>query len=428
MADHNHGAHPQCVGIDAARPSNASATARKAKRPRALSGSVKLRSPMVAMSGNSIKGFRGVAPVVVAYLALAVTAAPQALATPAPQAQIMLAKGQYLLASGSHLAEDIHGDGDSMGDGQPTKNSAGEATGKAHTFKTLAGTQSLPSIESESVSSVTQDEATLEAEINPEDLATEYEFWIQVSCGGECLEDLQVTHGNLAAASTDQAVSIELAHAAPPKVLEPSTEYAYWVTAKNSAGEATGKAHTFKTLASQSSGGEVPAGHEPPSGELLSPSQDVLASIQHEFPSISAPALVSTRLAMSRTGRVILKLSCPSAASSCTGTIRLVALHPVSIRASSRERTMHQAIIRALATGSFTITGGTVDTLALRLSATARALLKRELRMRARALVVAQDASGVSQTTQTTVTVYAIRAVHRADHYGNKRAARIVRA
>lgn len=110
--------------------------------------------------------------------------------------------------------------------------------GPDQTFTTPPGgtAGAAPSINGVSVSGVTEDGATLEAQINPGGLATTYEFWVEYGCGignhDACLwlASKSVGHGQIAAGDEAQAVSADAA-------LEPGHSYDYWVVATNSDGE-----------------------------------------------------------------------------------------------------------------------------------------------------------------------------------------------
>jgi hypothetical protein len=127
-------------------------------------------------------------------------------------------------------------------------NEAGSTSGVERRF-TTAGP---PLIESESVSHITATEATLEAQVNPDGLGTQYEFWLAfANCqnpppgGAECasISVLRVGTGKLPAASAGESVSASLIH------LHPGYSYTYWVVATNSAGEAVGEHRHFSAQA-----------------------------------------------------------------------------------------------------------------------------------------------------------------------------------
>ena len=138
------------------------------------------------------------------------------------------------------------------------------ATTLALAFLTFSGSalaSSSPSIDSVSVSGVTEHDATLEAQIDPGSLETTYEFHLSSpACQshwpviGPCftVEELSLPSGSIAAASGDQTVRLDINSAGV--TLEPGRWYEYSVTAHNTAGEApAGGAsertqHSFKTL------------------------------------------------------------------------------------------------------------------------------------------------------------------------------------
>jgi hypothetical protein len=118
------------------------------------------------------------------------------------------------------------------------KNANGTAVGKRLGFTTPPA---APSIEAESVSNVTHNDATLEAQINPEGLETEYELWIE--CGVEnfqCGSAERVGFGRLSAGDSGQAVSAVLSD------LQSGDSYKYWVVATSSEGTTTSPVRTFR--------------------------------------------------------------------------------------------------------------------------------------------------------------------------------------
>ena len=107
----------------------------------------------------------------------------------------------------------------------------------------------------------------------------------------------------------------------------------------------------------------------------------------------------TTSLAVSGSGGVTLKLACPAGEASCHGTVTLRTLGAVKASAHGRKRVL------TLAAGSFTVAGGRVKAVTLRLSAEARALLARSHVLRAQATLAAHDPAGVTHTTQAVVTL-----------------------
>jgi hypothetical protein len=127
-------------------------------------------------------------------------------------------------------------------------NTAGTAEGSPQFFTTppRGSAGAAPSINGVSVSGVTEDGATMEAQINPGGLATTYEFWVEYGCGignhDSCLwlASKSVGHGQIAAGDEAQAVSVDAA-------LEPGHSYDYWVVATNSDGETSRSGGLFST-------------------------------------------------------------------------------------------------------------------------------------------------------------------------------------
>jgi hypothetical protein len=106
-----------------------------------------------------------------------------------------------------------------------------------------------PTIEGESVSNVTEHEATLEARIDPEGLETTYEIWVaeQVECQADesCpiefgeISQWPARRGQISAGDSNQVVSADLTH------LEKESSYSFWVVATNSAGKTEGSHRKF---------------------------------------------------------------------------------------------------------------------------------------------------------------------------------------
>jgi PKD repeat protein len=117
--------------------------------------------------------------------------------------------------------------------------------------------------------------------------------------------------------------------------------------------------------------------------------------------------LAGTSLAVSGSGGVTLKLACPAGEASCSGTVTLRTLGAIPATAHARKRVL------TLAAGSFTVVGGKIAAVTLRLSARARALLARMHVLRVQAVIVAHDPAGATHTTQAIVTLRLGRALHR---------------
>jgi len=127
------------------------------------------------------------------------------------------------------------------------------AVGPDQTFTTLTpGTP--PAIEGETASNITSTDATLEAKIRPEGLATTYEFYLEApSCANdkrveacEAGGGVPIAKGSVPADSAGQTVSVDVAAAG--HILTPDTIEGYRVVASNSAGTRYGGEKTFVTL------------------------------------------------------------------------------------------------------------------------------------------------------------------------------------
>jgi hypothetical protein len=108
---------------------------------------------------------------------------------------------------------------------------------------------SAPVIESVSLSHLTPTDATLEAQIDTEGLATLYQFRLSSICGGRgaCLVviDYPLPSGSLLGSFVDQSVSLDLNSAGV--TLQPEGTYSYSVSATNAAGTTKSSVQKFIT-------------------------------------------------------------------------------------------------------------------------------------------------------------------------------------
>jgi hypothetical protein len=123
--------------------------------------------------------------------------------------------------------------------------------GPEQTFTTLA-TGPAPKVESESVSNVTQTDATLEAQINPEGRETTYEFYLEApSClsyglgACEASGGVPIAKGIISAGSAGRSVNVDVA--AAWHSLSADTLYGYRVVASSASGTRSGREETFRT-------------------------------------------------------------------------------------------------------------------------------------------------------------------------------------
>jgi hypothetical protein len=106
-----------------------------------------------------------------------------------------------------------------------------------------------PVIENLTATEITDETATLEAQIDPENSATEYEVVLADPCPApmECISDVSLASGKITPSSGHEYVRVELA-AGEHLNIQPNTTYEYWVIAKNAQAEKTEVRETFKTL------------------------------------------------------------------------------------------------------------------------------------------------------------------------------------
>jgi hypothetical protein len=100
---------------------------------------------------------------------------------------------------------------------------------------------------------------------------------------------------------------------------------------------------------------------------------------------------------------VSVKVSCPAGVSSCAGTVTLHTLSAVAASAKGKPA------ILTLATGSFTVAGGQVKTIALHLSSKARVLLARSHTLHVRVTIAAHNATGATHAGYVIGTLRAAR-------------------
>ncbi len=265
-------------------------------------------------------------------------------------------------------------------------NTEGTREGSDQTLTTLPNP---PTVVTGSASSVGQTSATLEATVNPE--------------GGkvtECTFEYGTSTSYGASVSCSSLPGIAVS--ATLGSLSPNTAYHYRIKAKNTGGTSYGSDQTLTTQAVPTPASPAPAQQETP------PGQAVLSSQEHKTAPVPDVELVGTSLTASASGVVGVKVSCPAAESTCTGTLTLRTLTAVSAGATGHQSSRRKAIL-ALSSGSFTVAAGHSTTVTLHLSATARKLLARTHMLRARATIVAHDPAGATHTTQTVVTIRAAK-------------------
>jgi alpha-tubulin suppressor-like RCC1 family protein len=272
------------------------------------------------------------------------------------------------------------------------------ATSSADRFKYQAAPTAItstPTVVTNPASSITQTSATLNATVNAN--------------GGEVSEcELEygttTSYGSSAPCTPSPGSGTSpVAASASVGGLRPNTTYHFRIVATNQAGTSYGADQALTTLPVTT----LPVTTLPqqgPDSQGVLPGLGVLSSQEHKAPPVPDAELASTSLTASSSGTVSVKVTCPSAESSCTGTLTLRTLTAVSARIT-RHQSKKKAAILTLAVGWFKVAGGHVATVKLHLSAKARALLARTHVLRARATIVAHDPTGAGHTTETVVTL-----------------------
>lgn len=148
--------------------------------------------------------------------------------------------------------------------------------------------------------------------------------------------------------------------------------------------------------------GKVEASTGGPSTTLISapPGGGVLGGIATRAPAATPDATISREaLTASRAGLVTLRVACPAAVVSCTGSVTLRSLREILVRGASRP-----AII-TLAQARFSLAAGRSEPLRLHLSRAGLKLLRRNRLLRVRAVVLARDPAGASHVAHQLATI-----------------------
>jgi PKD repeat protein len=158
----------------------------------------------------------------------------------------------------------------------------------------------------------------------------------------------------------------------------------------------TGTTALKVAVAAPGGGGEGGGGGTSPSSPSSPGTAGVLPSKTVGNPEAK---LASSSLTVAAAGSFPVKVSCPAGESACSGTVTLKTLSAISAGKGKKKAVL------TLASGSFTVAGGSAKTITLHLSAKAKALLAHSHTLRARATILAHDATGASRTTVVTVTL-----------------------
>jgi hypothetical protein len=118
--------------------------------------------------------------------------------------------------------------------------------------------------------------------------------------------------------------------------------------------------------------------------------------------------LASRSLTANRSGVLEVRVNCPATEVRCTGRVTLRTLGAVVGAGSGAHETSSKATM-TLAVSRFTVAGGHVAIVRLRLSRAGLALLAAAHTLHARATIFARDLAGTTHTSQVLVTIRAAR-------------------
>lgn len=268
------------------------------------------------------------------------------------------------------------------------------ATGSSVTAYKIA--QNPPTVATEPATAVTQTTATLNASVDPNGAGVtecSFEYGPTTSYGS-----------SVACSSLPGSGETPVAVSASPQGLSANTIYYYRIAATNPGGTHDGSDETFTTLPNQSQapGGQAAPGELTPTPTPLTPQNPgktgLLSFEEHKSPGVSAVLLTSS-LTASRSGTITVKLSCPTTAGSCAGT---VTLRTVTNTHRPRKPTPNLR----LAAGTFNILGGHKATIKLHLlTAKISKLFEHGRLQRVRVALVTYNPGGVTSTSHVSATL-----------------------
>jgi alpha-tubulin suppressor-like RCC1 family protein len=167
-------------------------------------------------------------------------------------------------------------------------NEDGSTVGGAVTFTTEPVE---PGIGGVSAADITDDNATLEAQIAPQNTETEYEIVLVDPCPApmECIVDVSLASGKIPATTAHETVKVELANKEHLN-LEPDTTYEYWIIAKNSHAETAEVHKTFKTLKTPAIDSESYTGLTEHDATLQAQINPEGQSVRYQFQIVKIPS------------------------------------------------------------------------------------------------------------------------------------------
>ena len=283
-----------------------------------------------------------------------------------------------------------------------TATNTGGSESATGAFETTTAAAAKPKLVVEAPGSVTETSALLKGTVNPE--ASEVK-----SCSFEYGTSLP--SGTTAACSPasigsgTSAVSVTAAISG----LSAGTSYSVKLAATNGHGATVSTTVTFTTAGTPPGGGGgvgVGGGGGVGGGEmsLITPPPGGGGGVLGNKAVSPVVTLSGTPTAVSKVGAFALKLHCATGATSCTGTITLKTSK--AIAAAKKKK----PTILTLAIGSFSLSGGQLESLTLHLSSTARAVLARTHVLSTLATIVARDATAETATTKASFSLHPAKA------------------
>jgi hypothetical protein len=265
------------------------------------------------------------------------------------------------------------------------------ATNAAGTGEATSTFGPKPSVVADAASGVTQNAATLNATVNPEGAevtSCTFEYGTTTSYGSSA-------PCSSAPGSGTGAVPVSTSITG----LAAKTTYHFRVVATNATGSAMSSDQQFATAEELVQVLHFTEERKPEETKREETHVTVTPPVSPDV------TLSGDSAAASSSGAFTLKLQCPTGASGCTGTITLKTSKAVVASVGHAAKAKKKAAILTLAEGSFTIAGGQLRSLTLRLSAAGRTLLAHSHVLSAQVTIAAHDATGETATTKATVTL-----------------------
>jgi hypothetical protein len=271
------------------------------------------------------------------------------------------------------------------------ENSEGKLSeGSPLSFTTLEA-PSAPAAETLAAGAIAQTTATLKSLVNPHGEATtcRFEYGTTTAYGSSVACPTSPGAGR---SGVEESVAVG--------GLVAGTGYHFRVVAENGLGKTPGADKPFTTATATANSTTTTTTTTPTSG----PPGGEVRGVTYASPTVT---VAGTALTVASSGTFPIKVSCPAGASQCTGTITVKTLTAVAASAHAAKKA-----ILTLATGSFSVAGGTLKSVSLHLSAKAKKLLGKLHKLRARVTLAARNPQGATHTTVAVVTLKPAKKKH----------------